>query len=139
LDSSRVRNWTPYASALPTICFLLPPIPSSTSVLSVIVAGFSDTLLHLVIARYIATSASKGLLQGDRGSQVSVRIRNLSRTRLGVKAMKKATKTMPSGLRANEIEILSRVKKRAYRLDVCLFNRCGIRFGWGAAVGIIPV
>jgi hypothetical protein len=86
-----------------------------------------------------ATSASKGLLQGDRGSQVSVRIRNLSRTRLGVKAMKKATKTMPSGLRANEIEILSRVKKRAYRLDVCLFNRCGIRFGWGAAVGIIPV
>jgi hypothetical protein len=43
------------------------------------------------------------------------------------------------GLTAEESEILSMVKRRAYRLDLCLCNCCGIRFGWGAVVGMIPM
>ena len=34
--------------------------------------------------------------------------------------------------------VLARVRKTAYRLDMCLFNLFGIRFGWEAVIGLIP-
>jgi hypothetical protein len=64
---------------------------------------------------------------------------NISPRRRGIKTMKKATKAIIPGLTEEETKILHRVKQRAHRLDLCLFNCCGIRFGWGAAVGMIPV
>jgi hypothetical protein len=45
----------------------------------------------------------------------------------------------PTGLSPNDAKILKKVRKRAYRLDMSLFNCCGIRFGWSSVIGIIPV
>ncbi|EED22104.1 conserved hypothetical protein [Talaromyces stipitatus ATCC 10500] len=54
------------------------------------------------------------------------------------KKTRKQRKAIPPGLSANDAKILNRVKRRAYRLDYSLFNLCGIRFGWGAVIGLIP-
>jgi hypothetical protein len=55
------------------------------------------------------------------------------------KKTKKARKAIPPGLSKNDAKVLNKVKRRAYRLDLCLFNFCGIRFGWGSVIGLFPV
>ncbi|KAJ5238318.1 hypothetical protein N7468_002937 [Penicillium chermesinum] len=50
----------------------------------------------------------------------------------------KRRKAIPPGLSEQDANILTKVKRRAYRLDYCLFNLCGIRFGWGSVIGLIP-
>ena len=52
---------------------------------------------------------------------------------------KQQKKGLPVGLSQNDAAILKKVRKRAYRLDMSLFNLFGIRFGWSSVVGIIPV
>lgn len=59
-------------------------------------------------------------------------------TRLGFKTTKKRKRALPPGLTAQEEKILNKAKKRAYRLDLCLFSFCGIRFGWSSVIGLIP-
>jgi hypothetical protein len=59
-------------------------------------------------------------------------------TRLGIRTSKKKRKALPPGLTDEEARILTKVKRRAYRLDLALFNFCGTRFGWGAVIGIVP-
>lgn len=59
-------------------------------------------------------------------------------TRLGIKTTKKRKKALPPGLTPQEEKILNKVKKRAYRLDLCLFSLCGLKFGWSSVIGIIP-
>ncbi|KAL2830004.1 hypothetical protein BDW59DRAFT_158759 [Aspergillus cavernicola] len=54
------------------------------------------------------------------------------------KKTQKRRKAIPPGLSKNDSDVLTRVKRRAYRLDYCLFNLCGIRFGWGSVIGIVP-
>jgi hypothetical protein len=51
----------------------------------------------------------------------------------------KKKKQIPSYIPAGDAEILAKVRKRSYRLDMCLFNFLGIRFGWEAVIGIIPM
>ncbi|KAL3495161.1 hypothetical protein BJX62DRAFT_5832 [Aspergillus germanicus] len=50
----------------------------------------------------------------------------------------KRRKANPPGLSDNDTKVLTRVKRRAYRLDYCLFSLCGIRFGWGSVIGLVP-
>ncbi|ESZ96317.1 hypothetical protein SBOR_3297 [Sclerotinia borealis F-4128] len=60
----------------------------------------------------------------------------------GVPSKKKAQrrrKAIPAGISEKDAKILTKVKRRAYRLDMSLFNCCGIRFGWSSVIGIIPV
>lgn len=45
----------------------------------------------------------------------------------------------PEGLTNNDLKVLKKVRKRAYRLDMSLFNCCGIRFGWSSVIGFLPV
>lgn len=52
--------------------------------------------------------------------------------------MKKRRKALPVGISEHDGKILTKVKRRAYRLDMSLFNCCGIRFGWSSVIGIIP-
>ncbi|KAF2175265.1 hypothetical protein K469DRAFT_765654 [Zopfia rhizophila CBS 207.26] len=52
--------------------------------------------------------------------------------------MKKVKKQIPAYIPSHDAEILARARKRAYILDVCLFNFVGIRFGWSSVIGIIP-
>ncbi|KAI9801144.1 MAG: hypothetical protein M1825_003418 [Sarcosagium campestre] len=59
-------------------------------------------------------------------------------TRLGGKP-KKRRKALPPGLSDKDAKILVKAKRRAYRLDMGLFNFCGIRFGWGSVIGLVPV
>lgn len=51
----------------------------------------------------------------------------------------KKKKQIPAYIPAQDAEILAKVRKRAYRLDMSLFNFLGIRFGWEAVIGIIPM
>jgi len=51
---------------------------------------------------------------------------------------KKRKKAAPPGISEHDVRVLTQVKRRAYRLDMSLFNCCGIRFGWSSLIGIIP-
>lgn len=52
--------------------------------------------------------------------------------------VKKRKKALPPGLTPEEEKVLVKVKRRAYRLDMALFNCCGLRFGWSSLIAIIP-
>jgi hypothetical protein len=52
---------------------------------------------------------------------------------------KKRSKALPTGISEHDAKVLTKVKRRAYRLDMSLFNCCGIRFGWSSVIGILPV
>lgn len=52
--------------------------------------------------------------------------------------VKKVKKGIPRGVSDHDTRILKSVRRRAYRLDLSLFNLCGIKFGWSAIIGIIP-
>ncbi|KAE8414199.1 hypothetical protein BDV36DRAFT_12031 [Aspergillus pseudocaelatus] len=54
------------------------------------------------------------------------------------KKTQKRRKAVPPGLSENDQKVLTQVKRRAYRLDLCLFSLCGIRFGWGSVIGLVP-
>jgi len=51
---------------------------------------------------------------------------------------KKRRKPPPEGLSQNDAKVLTKVKRRAYKLDNSLFNCCGIRFGWSSVIGLVP-
>ena len=53
--------------------------------------------------------------------------------------VKKQKRRLPDGLSENDQTVLKKIRRRAYRLDMSLFNCCGIRFGWSSVVGIVPV
>lgn len=55
------------------------------------------------------------------------------------KKTQKRWKAIPPGLSDNDAKVLTNVKRRAYRLDYSLFSLCGIRFGWGSVIALIPV
>ncbi|KAI9049041.1 hypothetical protein LZ554_006889 [Drepanopeziza brunnea f. sp. 'monogermtubi'] len=54
------------------------------------------------------------------------------------KKTKKRRKALPPGISAHDAKVLTKVKRRAYRLDTSLFSCLGIRFGWSSVIGIIP-
>lgn len=54
------------------------------------------------------------------------------------KKAKKRRKALPLGISEHDGKVLTKVKRRAYRLDMSLFNCCGIRFGWSSVIGIVP-
>jgi len=54
------------------------------------------------------------------------------------KKTKKRRKALPPGITEHDGKVLTKVKRRAYRLDMSLFSCCGIRFGWSSLIGIIP-
>jgi hypothetical protein len=51
--------------------------------------------------------------------------------------MKKHRKQIPDYIPAHDAEILAKVRKWAYRLDVKM-SFLGMRFGWAAVIGSIP-
>ncbi|RAL64904.1 hypothetical protein DID88_001498 [Monilinia fructigena] len=54
------------------------------------------------------------------------------------KKTQKRRKAIPAGISDKDAKILTKVKRRAYRLDMSLFNCCGIRFGWSSVIGLVP-
>ncbi|KAF4627412.1 hypothetical protein G7Y89_g10742 [Cudoniella acicularis] len=61
-------------------------------------------------------------------------------TRLHTRAFSRKThrKAVPPGLSDHDGKILTKVKRRAHKLDMSLFSCFGIRFGWSSVIGIIP-
>lgn len=47
-------------------------------------------------------------------------------------------KALPPGISEHDGRVLTKVKRRAYRLDMCLFSFLGVKFGWGSVIGIVP-
>ncbi|KAK2754567.1 hypothetical protein FQN54_006968 [Arachnomyces sp. PD_36] len=55
------------------------------------------------------------------------------------KKTQKRRKAIPPGVSEHDGKVLTKVKRRAYRLDYALCNLCGIQFGWSSVIAIIPV
>lgn len=53
--------------------------------------------------------------------------------------MKKVKKQVPAYIPEHDANILAKSRKTAYRLDFCLFNFLGFRFGWASVIGLAPV
>ncbi|KAI9759012.1 MAG: mRNA-decapping enzyme subunit 2 [Chaenotheca gracillima] len=51
---------------------------------------------------------------------------------------KKQRRAVAACVSPHDAKILRKVERRAYRLDRCLFNCCGLKFGWSSVIGIIP-
>ncbi|PLB44387.1 hypothetical protein P170DRAFT_440692 [Aspergillus steynii IBT 23096] len=95
----------------------------------------SGPLMSLVGKRILAESARNKFGQEDPYFE-EVPASRLSRA-FGKKTQKRR-KAVPPGLSKNDEQVLTQVKRRAYRLDLCLFSLCGIRFGWGSVIALIP-
>ena len=50
---------------------------------------------------------------------------------------KKIKKRINEHIPKEDAEVLTKVKRRAYRLDNAI-SICGIRFGWSSIIGFIP-
>jgi len=93
-----------------------------------------------MIAKYISKRVLGESLQNNFGKEDPY-FESVPATRLDgrpSKKMKKRRKALPAGLSEHDGKVLTKVKRRAYRLDMSLFNCCGIRFGWSSVIGIIP-
>ncbi|KAL4785596.1 hypothetical protein BJX76DRAFT_177780 [Aspergillus varians] len=93
-------------------------------------------LFSLVGKKILAESARNHFGQEDPYFE-EVPASRLSRA-FGKKTHKRR-KAIPPGLSENDSKVLTRVKRRAYRLDLCLFSLCGIQFGWGSVIGLFPL
>ena len=92
------------------------------------------------IARKIfaETPLGKNSKTSAQGTDQDPYFETVPATRLGIKTTKKRKRALPPGLTAEEEKVLNKAKKRAYRLDLCLFSLCGLRFGWSSVIGLIP-
>ena len=52
---------------------------------------------------------------------------------------KKSSKPPLMGISEHDARVLTKVKRRAHLLDMCLFNFIGIKFGWSSIIGVVPV
>ncbi|KAI1111567.1 hypothetical protein F5Y14DRAFT_425012 [Nemania sp. NC0429] len=52
---------------------------------------------------------------------------------------KKVRKAAPPGISAHDAEVLTKVKRRAYRLDMSFGTFLGMKFGWGSVLGLFPI
>lgn len=53
--------------------------------------------------------------------------------------VKRVRKALPPGLTEHDAKVLTKVKRRAYRLDSSFGSCMGIKFGWGSIIGLFPV
>ncbi|RYP47867.1 hypothetical protein DL768_006128 [Monosporascus sp. mg162] len=53
--------------------------------------------------------------------------------------LKRVKKALPPGISEHDARVLTKMKRRAYRLDSGLCNVCGTRVGWDSVIGLFPV
>ncbi|PHH70425.1 hypothetical protein CDD83_5446 [Cordyceps sp. RAO-2017] len=51
---------------------------------------------------------------------------------------KKRKKALPPGISEHDGQVLTKVKRRAHRLDLALCSFLGIRFGWSSVIALVP-
>jgi hypothetical protein len=97
------------------------------------------------VAKYAAKYAYKKILKQDQNKYKDKKVESqydpyyemIPHPRKPGK-MKKVKKEVPAYIPPAEAEILARARKSAYRLDFCLFNFLGFRFGWSSVIGLVP-
>ncbi|KAL1894919.1 hypothetical protein Sste5346_005606 [Sporothrix stenoceras] len=96
----------------------------------------SGALFEMVAKRALRDTAKKNINSKDPYyEEVAIYGRNGRPTG----KVKKQKKGIPAILSHNDGKVLKKVRKQAFRLDMSLFNCCGIRFGWSSVIGIFPV
>ncbi|RYP22920.1 hypothetical protein DL765_001378 [Monosporascus sp. GIB2] len=53
--------------------------------------------------------------------------------------LKRVKKALPPGISEHDAQVLTKMKRRAYRLDSGLCTICGTRVGWDSVIGLFPV
>lgn len=92
-----------------------------------------------LVAKFVARKIFAEKFPGNKnGPAEDPYFETVPATRLGFNTTKKKKKALPPGLTSQEEKILNKAKKRAYRLDLCLFSLCGLRFGWSSVIGLVP-
>ncbi|CAK7218850.1 hypothetical protein SCUCBS95973_003623 [Sporothrix curviconia] len=96
----------------------------------------SGQLFNMVAKRVLKDTAKKNINSKDPYfEEVAVYGRDGRPTG----RVKKQKKGIPRILSQHDGKVLKKVRRQAYRLDMSLFNCCGIRFGWSSVIGIIPI
>ncbi|EER25111.1 hypothetical protein D8B26_007713 [Coccidioides posadasii str. Silveira] len=94
------------------------------------------------MAAKIAGALSKKVLKEsaeNRFGQEDPYFEEVSATNLlGRPTTRRRRKAAPEGISENDAKVLTKVKRRAYRLDLCLCNCCGIKFGWSSVIALVP-
>ncbi|KAL3965334.1 hypothetical protein ACCO45_002338 [Purpureocillium lilacinum] len=52
--------------------------------------------------------------------------------------VKKRKKALPPGISEHDGKVLTKVKRRAHRLDLALCSFLGVRFGWSSVIALVP-
>ncbi|KAI1096405.1 hypothetical protein F5B19DRAFT_145081 [Rostrohypoxylon terebratum] len=93
----------------------------------------------------MAAMIAKKILKETAGNQFGVKdpyFETVPATRLDGRPSrtktKKVRKALPPGLSEHDAQVLTKVKRRAYRLDMSLGSFMGMKLGWGSLVGIFP-
>ncbi|CAK7206739.1 hypothetical protein SEUCBS139899_009545 [Sporothrix eucalyptigena] len=96
----------------------------------------SGQLFNMVAKRVLKDTARKNINSKDPYyEEVAV----YDRSGRATGRIKKQKKGIPAILSHNDGKVLKKVRRQAFRLDMSLFNCCGIRFGWSSVIGIVPV
>ncbi|KAI2623845.1 hypothetical protein GGS26DRAFT_564935 [Hypomontagnella submonticulosa] len=97
------------------------------------------------MAGVIAKIVSKKILKESAGNQFGAGdpyFEQVPATRLDGKPTgktKRVRKALPPGLSEHDAQILTKVKRRAYRLDMSFGSFMGLKFGWGSIIGLFPI
>ncbi|XDG00800.1 hypothetical protein ABKA04_000415 [Annulohypoxylon sp. FPYF3050] len=93
----------------------------------------------------MAAVIAKKILKETAGNQFGVKdpyFETVPATRLDGRPSrtktKKVRKALPPGLSEHDAQVLTKVKRRAYRLDMSLGSFMGMKLGWGSLIGIFP-
>jgi hypothetical protein len=109
-----------------------------------------------VVGKAVAKKALQGQMSNGGGSNVSQPLilslppytddvkdpyfEKVEVKQWGIRRKKKQLKTLHPGLHEEERKILTKVRRRAYRLDMGLFSLPLVgKFGWSSVIGLIPV
>ncbi|KAI1106283.1 hypothetical protein F4804DRAFT_51587 [Jackrogersella minutella] len=93
----------------------------------------------------MAAMIAKKILKETAGNQFGVKdpyFEQVPATRLDGRPsktkFKKVRKALPPGLSEHDAMVLTKVKRRAYRLDMSFGSFMGMKLGWGSLIGIVP-
>ncbi|KAI6090392.1 hypothetical protein F4821DRAFT_29910 [Hypoxylon rubiginosum] len=97
------------------------------------------------MAGVVAKFVSKRILKETAGNQFGIEdpyFESVPATRLDgtpTGKVKKVRKALPPGLSEHDAQVLTKVKRRAYRLDMSFGSFMGLKFGWGSVIGLFPI
>ncbi|KAI1335525.1 hypothetical protein F5Y15DRAFT_397615 [Xylariaceae sp. FL0016] len=93
------------------------------------------------VGKFVGKKIFKEKLENKFGLE-DVYFEQVPATRLDGKPngkFKKVRKALPPGLTEHDAKVLTKVKRRAYKLDMNFGTFLGLKVGWGSVIGIVPI